>query len=243
MHNKVNEWQELSLKKDIEKILKSISRKEQFDLTLIIDVSLACFTIVSDIIIKEYEYYRFKWILSILFVICLLVTIYLIYCVLHEKIKNHNTTYEMYSPSELIDMFDNEVCYYAMMALTYSHMFQDVTKEANSDDIATFYCIETYYYINKTKAKLSKMIMKVRSVFTSNSSALPRGGRKAKINIERLTNIINIIEKINTSLQSNDLAKRIIESNQFINAVNQTYEKDLFISFKKEINSAFGTKL
>ena len=53
--------------------------------------------------------------------------------------------------SSLIDLFDNEICYYAMMAESY------INKLDKSDDLDTnistsvkqFYFIETCFYINK----------------------------------------------------------------------------------------------
>lgn len=244
MKNKVNEWQELSLKKDIEKIRSIISQKQLIDYSLIFDFAIAVAALLLDILLSPESPSR-PWLFWGLLALCLALLCWQIKIFGCEIIKKHNTKYRVYSAQELIDSFDNDICYYVMMADAYNQMLNDAvsqsttgaTSEGNKNNIALFYYIETWYYINKAKAKMSEMYYKTRQIFTKDTDEIARNNKQ--ILLSRLVNIVMIMEDLRISTNCLLSNGKITLGDDSILSMNRKYDQKCK-SFCDKINSDFG---
>ena len=197
MNNKVNEWQELSLKKDIEKILRYLKKKRKTELFLSVEATIALLTLYLDVFDKKDA----SVMRTIIFVIIVLITTITIIYYLKTKIeslKNKYKTYNSFSMHELVDLFDNDICYCIMTANSYYEMLKNVSAGQNNN-IFEFYYIETWYYINKTKYQLQRMIYKEKDIFTNDPNQIVN---KNMISLTRLLNIIALIESLQNEIES-----------------------------------------
>lgn len=236
MKNKVNEWQELSLKKDIEKIVKVISRKQVIDYSIIIDLGIAVAALLLDNLLSQTAPERI-WLFWCLFVPCALLLAWHLWQFIGELLKKHNSKYSVYPIQELIDSFDNDICYYVMMADAYNQMLTDAITQDNN--LVTFYYIETWYYINKAKAKMYSMQFKTKQIFTKEPDDVVK---KNKILISRLVNITQIMEdiRISTNALISNKAIRIQDYSPIETSKKYDWNYKDFIS---EINQNFGNQI
>lgn len=242
MKNKVNEWQELSQKKDIEKILKVISHNESIAYALVFDFAIAVIAIIIDKFLSDELRTNMSWLFWVLLVVSLIPFIVISLIGIRNLIRKRNGAYNVYSVSELIDSFDNDICYYVMMADTYNQMLKDSIAQSDNN-VAVFYFIETWYYINKAKSKMYKMLYKTKQIFTNESNDVVQ---RNMITIPRLVNIVMIMEDIRISsnefLENKELVlpdKSIVEINKkydqayrdFINQINESFNFPININF------------
>ena len=229
MKNKVNEWQELSLKKDIEKILAILSHNQVTNYAMILEISAAGLVMLFDNILTSEGSHR-----RILFIILLIAFIapYIILSIWYGKqlIMKRNRVYETYSISKLKDSFDNEICYHVMVADAYKRML-DTALVDHESNIAMFYYIEICYYINKAKAAMHNMLFNTKKIFTNNPDEIIQ---KNKIQMSRLDNIINIIEEIDKSLEIYH-EKGIIHVDDLVINTNKKYD-EFYRDFLGEID-------
>lgn len=239
MKNKVNEWQELSLKKDIEKISRSLSQQQTVGYSIIFDLFLAITSVLIDKMVVDGE--QREQAFWVLITICILAFVVQVMIFTGRAVKRHNTKYKVFSPDELIDSFDNEICYYVMMADTYNQMLQDAAATTNAgitpSNIAIFYYIETWYYINKAKAQLANMQYKISDVFTNDSFEIARNN--GKILLSRLKNLTLIMEDIRISTNTLITNKQLIITDSSILKINADYDQ-YYKTFVLYINKGFG---
>lgn len=237
MKNKVNEWQELSLKKDIEKIVKVLSRKQVIDYSIIIDLGIAVAALLLDNLLSQNSPKR-VWLFWCLFVPCLALLAWHSYQFIRELLKKHNSKYSVYSTQELIDSFDNDICYYVMMADAYNQMLADAIAQKNNN-LATFYYIETWYCINKAKAKMYSMQYKTKQIFTKDSDDVVK---KNRILVSRLVNISQIMEDIRIATNTLIRNKQISLQDNSAIQMNKKYDVN-YKEFIEEINESFGKQV
>ncbi len=233
--NKVNEWQELSLKKDIEKIRKSIVDNQSVHHTIVLDLLVAVIAILVDKLLSPNDTER-VWLFWVLGIICLIPSVWVLGRHIYLTIQKRQKKYTSYSTSDLIDSFDNEICYYVMMAETYSQMLNDlIAHDEHNKNVATFYYIESWYYVNKAKYKLYSMLYKTDSVF---SSDIDTTVKKNLISISRLVNIVLIMEDIRTFCNKHIQDEKFTISDLSISDANLKYDS-YYQDFIKEINENF----
>lgn len=233
--NKVNEWQELSLKKDIEKIRKSIIENQAVHNTIVLDLLIAVIAILVDKLLSPTDTEK-EWLFWALSVICFVPSVFILGRHIYLTVQKRQKKYTSYSTSELIDSFDNEICYYVMMAETYSQMLNDlIAHEEHNKNVATFYYIESWYYVNKAKYKLYSMLYKTDLVFSSNIDITVK---KNLISISRLVNIVRIMEDIRIFCNKHIQDGKFIISDQSISETNLKYDS-YYQDFVKEINENF----
>lgn len=126
MKNKVNEWQELSLKKDIEKISRVITRNKLITYAFIFDIAIDVIAIVIDKFLSPADESNRTWLFWALFAMSLVPFVVILLIAIRDQIRKRNGAYNVYSVSELIDSFDNDICYYVMMANTYNQIIRKI---------------------------------------------------------------------------------------------------------------------
>lgn len=236
MKNKVNEWQELSLKKDIEKILRVISHNESISYAFIFDIAIAVIAIVIDKFLSPADESNRTWLFWTFLVVSLIPFVVISIIGIRDQIRKRNGAYNVYSISELIDSFDNDICYYVMMADTYNQMLNDSITQGDNN-VAVFYYIETWYYINKAKSKMHKMLYKTKQIFTKESNDVLQ---RNLIMISRLVNIIMIMEDIRVSSNTFIENKKLVLPDQSIAEINRKYDKS-YHDFIDQINDNFSS--
>lgn len=236
MKYKVNEWQELSIHKDIRKISKTLSENQSVKFAIGFDLCIATIAIIIDKCLTNntnvpplHSKIIFWALLGISILPFLIVGVRRI-C---KYIEKKNTTYTSHSIPELIDIFDNDICYYVMMADSFNQMLTDTTQL----NTATFYYIETWYYINKAKYQLYSMLYKTKNIFSDNTELVMKNNL---ISISRLINIANIIEDIRLSSNGHPLFSEIITRNSSVLSTNTAYDK-YYKDFISEINQNFNS--
>lgn len=238
MKNKVNEWQELSLKKDIEKISRVITRNKLITSAFIFDIAIAVIAIVIDKFLSPADESNRTWLFWALFVMSLVPLVVILLIAIRDQIRKRNGVYNVYSVSELIDSFDNDICYYVMMANTYNQMLNDSIKQGDNN-VAVFYYIETWYYVNKAKSKMHKMLYKTKQIFTKEPNDVLQ---RNMISISRLVNIIMIIEDIRVSSNKFIDDKSLVLTDKSIVEINREYDKS-YRNFISKINENFNSPI
>ena len=238
LKNKVNEWQELSLKKDIEKISRVITRNKLITSAFIFDIAIAIIAIVIDKFLSPADESNRTWLFWALFVMSLVPLVVILLIAIRDQIRKRNGVYNVYSVSELIDSFDNDICYYVMMANTYNQMLNDSIKQGDNN-VAVFYYIETWYYVNKAKSKMHKMLYKTKQIFTKEPNDVLQ---RNMISISRLVNIIMIIEDIRVSSNKFIDDKSLVLTDKSIVEINREYDKS-YRNFISKINENFNSPI
>ena len=238
LKNKVNEWQELSLKKDIEKISRVITRNKLITYAFIFDIAIAVIAIVIDKFLSPADESNRTWLFWALFVMSLVPFVVILLIAIRDQIRKRNGAYNVYSVSELIDSFDNDICYYVMMADTYNQMLNDSIKQGDNN-VAVFYYIETWYYVNKAKSKMHKMLHKTKQIFTKEPNDVLQ---RNMISISRLVNIIMIIEDIRVSSNKFIDDKSLVLTDKSIVEINREYDKS-YRNFISKINENFNSPI
>jgi hypothetical protein len=145
-----SDWQDLSLKKDIEDINRILKKKPVVNIFIMIEIIIGILTVgFSTIGIISSDPNYLKLIIVLIIVSLTAPLVIFIALVLQksqqdkEKIKNKNLDMKPY-----IDIFDNKVTSYIMMATS---MMDNIKKERSSISVEVKYFIlsESSYLINK----------------------------------------------------------------------------------------------
>ncbi len=224
MWRNVNEWQDMSLKKEVNAISRELRKNKSFEKPLILEMFITIILLVVD---KAFDYTSGfecvqRIILLLLSAVALAIFLWAVLRQFYEwfstlnKIKNSKIKAKPY-----IDLFDNEICYYALTASNfYENLFcymrqatlSDTEKENSSyAEKCTFYYIETNYYINKCICELDKLENISDSVFTSHANDVIY---RSRIHFSRLQNIIDLLITIRKDLYSLSDIQKDDETNQ-----------------------------
>jgi len=216
------EWQSFSLKKDIERISGKLADTNGFQLSFYAEIALAIFSVGFQNIFDDDDIQRQFWMIIAITSALIFLAPCMVY--IYRKIKETKYGSKIITTKGFIDSFDNEVCYYVLMADSYFEMFKNNYEDMNIEkDIKQFYYIETSYYLNKSIMELVP-IYNIRShVLTNNKDDVVS---KRMISYARYYNTYNIINKIYDSLCSKDqildglsASKLIIESNEIYRGI------------------------
>ena len=122
----------------------------------------------------------------------------------------------------LIDSFDNEICYYALMAESYYETFINLLGDRNTSIYAKqFYLIETGYYLNKTVMCLQPLVSSSTDVLSSKIDDIIS---KRMISYARYNNICDLL------LSTYEYLKEHIED------LNGLEDCELLIETNKKMN-------
>ncbi len=114
MNPKFNEWQEMSLKKDVESIRKNIDNRQEDILLLVFDVFLAILTVILSQVLSDASSICKIIIYSIIGGLSFLTLVYLICKWIRNWWKKYNSIkHSKISVKSYVDDFDNSICYYA----------------------------------------------------------------------------------------------------------------------------------
>ena len=181
------DWQSFSQKKDIEEIVKNTRDKNALQITATIEIAMTVSSIVAQNLFNG-NTPDILWV--IIFFISIIPLIWLAYkyiLKIYKKLKPGN---DIPSLSSMIDLFDNEICYYALMADSYADKLDNIDK-TEITAIIQFNFIETCFYVNKTIYNLTITSNSVDKLYSLDCVDLYNN---RKISYTRLKNILNIID-------------------------------------------------
>lgn len=259
---KFNDWQDLSLKKDIERLLKQSAKSENTAWALSFDFAIAILVLCVDKLLdwqnsgSSGNFNTIYWYCVLFgFLPFILITI----TKLCKRIAKSTAGMLTFSAEALVDLFDNELCVYIMMAQSYIDMYdQDgsVLPDGNLGAIAAqnalqtkdengrvFAYIEACFYINKVITGLTKMSFAAEKIFSNSYDELIT---EKRISLDRLMNMVRLLSELmkRTSVlkvsDSNDIAltKTLNESNRkalqtFCQDMNNRLNCELITEFDK----------
>ena len=226
------DWQDLSLKKDVEKISKSINSSTDFSISIIINLIIATLALaLTAISVIKQE----KSLICLIIALAIIsaatpLAIFLVRCIKKHRKVIYEIIKKKMPVKEYVDKFDNKICSNAMMADSlFEHM------KIEQDITAKYYCIcEINYYINKCIDELYTMKNMSSQIFdgTKNNCVSPKRLRlvlKLLNNLRRQTygEMKNITEKdvaiekyVNDEIKIHD--DRVIQFINEFNAINKS---------------------
>ena len=246
MRHSINEWQDFSIRKDIEKISRELHKTKNYEKPLIIEIIVATVTLLFD---KYFDLSAestlvqkivFGWLSFI--ALCTLIYLFYIY------IRDFFDTKSIIKKSKVnirpyVDTFDNSICYYSLTASNFYEELRQLSLDTSGKEPKaakkkeSFFYIETHYYINKCISELNKMENVIINVFTDNSEEVICN---SKIHFSRLKNLVDLLYEIRVDLYE----MNGIESFPDTKALSEEYDK-VMREFVDRINSfnAFKNKL
>lgn len=181
------DWQSFSEKKNIEEIAKNTKDKNEIQITAAIEIAMGVSSIVSDVIFCGKVLIIASWVTLIVSLIPL-IWLGIKYSIrFYNKSKRGN---DIPNVSSLIDLFDNDICYYAMMAESYTNKLDSIDDNTPSS-VKQFYFIETCFYINKAIYSLSLTSNCKDKLYSTDKKKLHQN---RNISYTRLKNIFDILD-------------------------------------------------
>lgn len=224
------DWQTFSQKKNIEEIARNTKDKNDIQLTAAIEIFMAIATLVLDNIFSGNLDDRI-WFIILIISLIPIIRLLLIYVL--RYVSQYRSGYDLPNPQDMIDLFDNDICYYVLMAESYSHEFKDLKnnniKEFTS--IEKFCFIETCFYIIKAIHDLYRMSGVIDKVFSVDASDLISN---RKVSLTRLKNIFNILDGVIPIIEANFDMISDIDTNKNYYQLFQHY-KFIYENFKNLI--------
>lgn len=188
---KFNEWQEMSLKKDIEKIVSLLKKKQSLETSVLWEAFLAFLAMALDHTGFLKKIPHGETILLIFAIIPLLSIVIL-------KLKQANENYKakktfQRAKTEFVDEFDNKVSYWVMTASSFCDALNGRKSElekSETDESIPFLFQEANFYVNKSIDKIFSMEPSAGVVFNADVS------RSKLIDAYRLETVIRILKQV-----------------------------------------------
>lgn len=219
------DWQTFSQKKDIEEIVNNTKEKNNIQVTAVIEIAMWVSSIVAENLFKN-NTPEFVWILILIVSIAPL--IWLAYKYIKRFVKKNKVGSDIPDLMSMVNLFDNDICYYALMAESYSDKLKEIDTE-NITEIDKFYFIETCFYINKTIYNLSITANSKDNLYSSDVEDLYIN---RKISKTRLKNIFNIVDNVLLNIENYNFLIESIDEDQNYSKLIDKY-KESYTSFKK----------
>lgn len=193
------DWQTFSQKKNIEEIAKNTKDKNDIQLTAVVEIFMTIASIFADNVLSGTLH-------SIVWILILAASSVPIIWLLSKYIirfwKKNLPGSDIPNSQDMIDLFDNDICYYVLMAESYSKEFSDAKKIKKEciTEVDRFYFIETCFYVNKAIYNLSKTANNFYVIYSDDVNELYNN---RKISITRLSNLLGILDSVIKIIEDN----------------------------------------
>lgn len=201
------DWQAFSQKKNIEEIVKNTRDDHQLRLTATIEIALSVISIGADNTLIPQCY--IVWINTFTCIIAVIPLVWLAYKYIKRYKANHRTGKDIPNTDDMINLFDNDICYYVLMAESYTQKIRGILHNDVSE-VEKFYFLETCFYINKAIYNLSRISNVIEKVFSGNKNKLYE---ERNISVTRLINVFSILDNCNAIIADNFELIRDIDVN------------------------------
>lgn len=235
---KFNEWQEMSLKKDVESIVQILKRKNQVDVLVFIEIGIALVAFILD---NGDLLTRNGWLEGILIALAVIPFLVFLYLTLRRLSNNYKEITDLsFAKNELVDDFDNKVCYWVMIAVSFCDLLEEkngMNGNTTVDESIPFLFQETNFYVNKSIEKFHEFQPVAKVIFKNGSS------RSKQINSYRLETVVQILNQVrkrsynvinNMESKLSDSAKHTINCQK----TNDTEYNHIMKNFLSEIKMA-----
>lgn len=185
----MSDWQSLQARKEIQIISRIIKNKKTFNYVIIGEIYLLGLGVCLNNVFSNTDTINKIWIFisTVLVIIPIGVTVFNRLKLFH-KIK---VTKQVKDVQEMVDLFDNEICYYVMTAKNFFYGIDDSCSSEN-DEIKIFHLIESSYYLNKSISMLYLMKNNLRNIIDIDASDYINCNIKG-FRFENLVTLISII--------------------------------------------------
>lgn len=180
------DWQSFSQKKDIEEIVKNTKDRNIIQFISTVEICLAIFSLLANSLFKDAVP---RWFSVTVIIISILALFFPFYPSISRYIKRNLPGGDSPNAKSMVDLFDNDICYYVLMAESYSDKIGKIDK-SNVTNVDQFYFIETCFYINKAIYDLS-LTSNCPNLYSVQVEDLFLNKR---ISYTRLKNIFNILD-------------------------------------------------
>lgn len=214
----VNDWQDFSLKKDIEKLNKLVQRVSKTGSTVIFDILV----VLGAVIFDRFSEFTNRKITGAIYIFAVFLIIAPLVRLLCKKIKafRHGKFTSIVSRDirEYIDCFDNEIWVYVMMSDSFLELLKDITTTDNHRK--TFYFSQTCFWLNKAIMKLHEMIQKLNKIFSNDNKEVVNNRKVATARLVNLLDIIfNIKKAVNEKKDGLTLSEEDLTANSLYNDI------------------------
>jgi hypothetical protein len=233
-------WQDFSQKKDIEQIIKLLKGLKSTFIVVLVEIAYVIIGVVFNRIYENISPDLKTIYFIILIGISLFPALFYLCKEMYKKIMKHFYPIASMSHIEMIDSFDNEICYYILMADSFGELFTN-SKSTISDGLVKYYLLEMVFYKNKAIDRLNRF-HNYQEIFENDFIERTMQSRCKKISLVRLNLMFTLLDEIsviisNAGSQVGDEAIR-----KYITAEETKYQS-IFDDVKGKIRSTFGLTL
>lgn len=227
---KFNEWQEMALKKDMETIIKKLNAQEPIIISLCWEIVLALGTIIVDHLFDTENMNMCMWVFVVILAVIPPVVIIVIKMYKWvSALKRVNAG--IYDVKNMVDIFDNQICYWVMMCNSYCNLLSEIDKKNEK----IFLYQEGCYYNNKSMQTLYHMKPIIDKVFSDKKEEI------IKNNIVAVYRLLSLLEMMNQYQLDLDGCVEDIKNDSVIQEqveINETYQGQI-CQFIDDVNKQF----
>lgn len=195
---KFTDWQELGLKKDVEKINKKLKENESVYLSICWEIVFSIGSIVIGFGLNDSDLQVIIWVILVLVAV-----IPPIFLLCRNLVKFFTKIYIAHKGnlelSDRVDIFDNKICCWAMMSSSYADTLNSSYSDITENEQLFLYQ-EINYYINKSIEELYYNLPVVSKVFSDDFDKVKQ---QKIVSLTRLCNIILILEDTRPTIKTN----------------------------------------
>lgn len=221
----INDWKIIQMRNDVKYIKRNAVGNNAANWSLVIDVFLVLLAFILDRIVDNPQEINALW---IVIGACGIIFPVILFTVQAIKIKHaEEISRRVLNTKELVEIFDDEICYMIMSAETFNTNLQN-SSEVDSRQKALmleFYTIEVEYYLNKAVKLLLKMDNNLSNVLNTEDITQNHISKARLINSISL--IVSIYDELFNFVQKQDEALK-----KFSVHLNLTDSKEYYESLK-----------
>ncbi len=153
----INDWKIIQMRNDVKYIKRKVIGNNAANWSLVVDVFLVLLAFVLDRSVGEQETPHVLW---IVIASCGIIIPIILFTVEKIKVKRaEEISRRVLNTKELVEMFDDEICYMIMSAETFNKKLKNYSTVNLRQEalMSEFYAIEVEYYLNKAVNLLLKM--------------------------------------------------------------------------------------
>lgn len=223
---KFTDWQDLSLKKDIEDINRILKTKPVLNIFILVEIILGILTVgfSAIAIISSNESY-FDWIIALIIISISTPFIIIVVIEMQKYYKDkEKITKKKLEIKPYVDIFDNKVTNYIMMATSMiDNLHSD--SEHTSTEVRYFILSEASYLINKCIFELHRTGPFLEQIFTDN--------KENKVSPSRLHMAIKLMIKLRfdmkVDLSTIPQSKKDIVIENYLKVINEKSDKQILV--------------
>lgn len=231
---KFNEWQEMALKKDMETIIKKLNDQEPIIYSLCWEIALALGTIIIDHLFDT-ESFNICWWVSVV-ILAVIPPIAIIIYKMYKWISALNRVKAgKYDVKNMVDIFDNQICYWVMMYNSYCNLLSDMINMDKKNEKVFLYQ-EGCYYNNKSMQMLYHMKPIIDKVFSNEKEKIIKNNNVA---VYRLLSLLEMMNQYQLDLDGcvEDIKDDFVIREQA--EINKTYQEQI-CQFINDVNTQFS---